>query len=500
MNALFELAGILARQNDFQEMLRLISNRTSELLQTDYVAIVMINPNTGVTIKTVIRGVEAIEPDLSLLQTNIIGWCLKHNSLFLSEDAPRDERFRKDLFSDLPILPALSAPLIVAGRPIGYIVSIRRKTQAPFTPEEQFLLVNLCLLCSPHLGNAQRVAELFEKHIPQEALLSTYEAHGLRGKSLTFLELLRAIDSAAACDVRVLLEGSSGTGKELAARAIHAESSRRNGPFVAIDCGAISKELIESELFGHTKGAFTGAAQNRNGLFREADGGTLFMDEISNLSFDVQAKLLRVLQEEEVKPVGSDRTHRINVRVIAACSSPLRLLVKKGAFREDLFYRLHVYPISLPTLDERRSDIPLLAGLFLKQFAKTQKKSLKGISPALRSFLQKRDWPGNIRELENVVERLVAISSSDSTELTEQALPPDLAAEFRDSADVLSGSTKPLQESLAEIEETLIRKALEANNWNQSRAARSLQIAERTIRYKMEKLGITRPPDTSGKN
>jgi DNA-binding NtrC family response regulator len=343
----------------------------------------------------------------------------------------------------------------------------------------------------------------FAAPIPEATLLTKYEALGLLGRSKKFIELLQAIEAAARCEVRVLLEGQSGTGKELIARAIHRLSSRSHGAFVAIDCGAIATNLIESELFGHVKGAFTGATTDRKGLLQEADGGTLFMDEIANLPLDMQAKFMRVLQEGEVRPVGSNKTRRVNVRLISASSVPLRKLVDEQKFREDLFFRLHVYPLHVPSLDERQEDIPLLAHFFLKKFASQQGKPVESFHEEILDFMQQRRWAGNIRELENFVERFVALASQNVKILDRdflKRLPPDLRNEWQsfDAQRLETGAAKPLHDVLAEYEKQVVRQALIANQWNLAKTARALRVAEQTLRYRMSKLGIVRGQRAEG--
>ncbi|NIV72407.1 AAA domain-containing protein, partial [Candidatus Saccharibacteria bacterium] len=243
-----------------------------------------------------------------------------------------------------------------------------------YVSESLNLLEKLAIITAPFINNVHKIQEYFQVSLPDSTLLSKYEALGLLGKSSQFMDLLRGIESAARCDVRVMLEGESGTGKELIARAIHKLSFRSKRPFIAIDCGAIPEHLIESELFGHVKGAFTGAVDDRKGLFEAANGGTIFMDEIANLPLDMQAKLLRVLQEGEIRPVGSNLSRKVDVRIISASSKKLRELLKNQSFREDLYYRLYVYPLQVPTLNERSEDIPLLANYFLNKYSQQQQK------------------------------------------------------------------------------------------------------------------------------
>ena len=289
-----------------------------------------------------------------------------------------------------------------------------------------------------------------------------------------------------------MLEGDSGTGKELIARAIHRLSSRSQKPFIAVDCAAIPGNLIESELFGHLKGAFTGAVSERKGLMEEANGSTMFMDEISNLPLDLQAKLLRVLQEDEIRPLGSNTTKKVDVRIIAASSSSLHDKMEKQLFRDDLYYRLHVYPIKIPDLGKRREDIPILARHFLQEFSQQQNKKLAQIHEEILDFMLCRNWPGNVRELENFIERMVTLSSEQVSTLEAKILPDEYKKEWDKLKKTIEIKTinKSLNDQVAEFEEQLIRQALKENDWNQSQAARALNISEQTIRYKMNKLGI----------
>ena len=252
--------------------------------------------------------------------------------------------------------------------------------------------------------------------------------------------------------------------------------------------------MVESELFGHIKGAFTGAAVSRKGLLEEANGGTLFMDEVNNLPIDMQSKLLRVLQDEEIRPVGSNLTRKVNVRIITASSSSLQKLVVEKNFREDLYYRLNVYPIFVPSLNERAEDIPLLAEHFLKKFSNKQEKEIEGIHEEVLDFMKKRHWAGNIRELENFIERLVTLTTKKQKIIDRKTLPPELEKELKKLKKAYESIsiTKSLSESLTDYEEQLIRKTLQSCNWNQSKAARILKISEHAMRYKMTKLKITK--------
>ena len=495
LDQIFQLAEILSNQSDFQEALRVTTETASAQFNAAVVSIVMINPDTQNTVKTVIRESEAeLSQQIRLIQSNVIGWCLKNRQPLLSRDIRTDERFNTAMARDFPGFTIMSAPLLSQGEPIGYLVAMT-PSPAVFSESDFADFQRIALISTPYIGNIRKIQMLFNKQLPDAALISKYNQMGLIGKSPAFVEMLKSLDAAAACDVRVLLQGRSGTGKEKIARAIHQFSVRSSKTFIAVDCGAIPVNLLESEFFGHVKGAFTGANQARTGLFEAANGGTLFLDEISNLPLEMQAKFLRVLQEEEVRPVGSNTPRKIDVRIITACSSDLQEMVAQGSFREDLFYRLYVYPIQVPTLNQRREDIPLLAAHFLKCFAEKQGKKVESIAEMLQEFLQLRVWTGNIRELENFIERLVALVPRDRRVLDETVLPPDFRKEYKElvfSKDA-HPIRKPLTEILEETEASLIRQALVANDWNQSAAARVLQISERALRYKMEKLGIVRP-------
>lgn len=489
-------AQTLNEQNDYQEILRLVAENACTLLYADKASILMFNPQTHETVKTMYRqGSKIVDKKYHVLNTMIVGWMLDVERSFITPDIKTDDRFLKGHFDDLNIQSALGAPIKVEGNLLGSIVLFNCTRGEAFSEEDKFFLEGFAAVVAPYLRNLQKIQQFFEPPLPESALLDKYKQAGLIGRSTKFKELVHAIEAAARCDVRVLLEGKSGTGKELIARAIHKFSSRNSKPFIAIDCGAIPPHLIESELFGHVRGAFTGAVSDRKGLLDEANHGTLFMDEIANLPVEVQSKFMRFLQEGEIRPVGSNKTRQVNVRIISASSRQLQKLVEAGQFREDLFYRLHVYPIHVPALNQRTSDIPLLAHRFLKRFSSQQNKKALQFNETMLEFFKQRQWTGNIRELENLIERLVTLAPPDKEILDHHVLPPELKRELKRMKPDLEDRHVPksLEESLAEYEEQLIRAALIEYDWNQSRAARALKIPVATIRYKMNKLGISRP-------
>ena len=303
--------------------------------------------------------------------------------------------------------------------------------------------------------------------------------------SEAMIELLELMERAAGFKSTVLVTGESGTGKEVLARAIHAQSPRRNEPFVAVNCGAIPETLLESELFGHAKGAFTGADRARRGLFVEADGGSLFLDEVGEIPMLLQVKLLRVLQEEEVRPLGESKPRTVDVRVIAATARKLEAEVAAGRFREDLFYRLNVVQLVVPPLRERPRDVPLLADHFIAHFRATLGKPVRAISDEALERLVSYRWPGNVRELENVIERAVILAEGDTITLRE--LPQNVVV-----ADASEGSTPDLSLKRARraAEVDAIRRALRATEGNRTHAARLLQISHRALLYKLKEYAI----------
>ena len=491
---IFELASLLSHQSDFSEILRVVSTKTAAIFNAEVASIVMINPRTQETLKTVIEKKKGINKEkYQLTQSIIIGWVMKNKSPFLSNNLINDPRFSDDLFEDINIISAMCVPLKHRDKNIGYLTVLTKRAESNYDIEAIKLLERISDISAPHISNVQKIQGYFSIPLSNESILYKYQQVGLLGKSKKFIEMLHSIDAAAKSDVRVVLEGQTGTGKEVIAKAIHKLSSRAEYPFVAIDCGAIPENLVESELFGHVKGAFTGADSNRTGLIVEANMGTLFMDEINNLPMPMQSKLLRVLQEGEVRPVGSNRKIRVNVRIISASSLSLSKQVEKGEFREDLYFRLMVYPIYIPTLNERKRDVPLLADHFLNRFAKEQNKNIEFLHGDILEYLKYKNWAGNIRELENFMERLVTLSPSTSKILNVSLLPHNFTIEFDEffKTNRINKKTS-LKDSLHEYEKKLVLKALEENDWNQNKAAGSLDLLEQTLRAKMKKLGIVK--------
>jgi two-component system response regulator HydG len=355
--------------------------------------------------------------------------------------------------------------------------SIEGAVEAVKTGAEEFLpkpFTDLELLSA-----VQRVLNKAKMRRPTDAAhKQVAPAHkGLLGNSQVMRKVFIAISKAASTSATVLISGESGTGKELAARAIHYSGKRSSAPFVPVNCGGIPEGLLESELFGHVKGAFTGATESRAGLFHLADGGTIFLDEISDMSMPMQVKLLRVLQDKEVSMVGSNRSRKVDVRILAATNKDLDSLVKKGLFREDLFYRVNVITINMPPLRERGNDILLLAHHFIDKFAAELVRTPPGFPDEALRNLRNYNWPGNVRELENVIQRLIVMTDGDSIDVADL---PDLC---RFSALRKTGFTR----TLTEVESEYIGNVLASVGGNKSRAAKVLGIDRKTLREKLKK-------------
>ncbi len=304
-------------------------------------------------------------------------------------------------------------------------------------------------------------------------------------------DVFRLIEKIAPTNSTILIRGESGTGKELVARAIHARSNRAAKPFFAVNCAAIPENLLESELFGHEKGSFTGADARKIGLFEAASGSTLFLDEIGDLTLPLQGKILRALQEKEVKRVGGNETIPVDVRVVAATNRDLAAMMKAGQFREDLFYRLNVIPVELPPLRERASDVRALVGRFLDKANTSHGTSVASVSPEAMELLARHGWPGNVRQLESVVERAVLLCEGTVVE------PSDLPAEVRlntaPAARPYGFDIPPDGIDIEEFERQLIVQAMEKSGWVIARAARLLGLTYRTLQYRLEKFGLKKP-------
>jgi two-component system response regulator HydG len=329
-----------------------------------------------------------------------------------------------------------------------------------------------------------------ENRLLKESLGRHFDRQNIIGQSPAMVKLLESVAQVAPSEATVLISGESGTGKELIAGAIHFNSLRKDGPFVKINCAAITETLLESELFGHEKGAFTGADRRKEGRFFQADKGSLFLDEVSQMSLTMQAKLLRVLQEREFTRVGGEATIKVDVRVIAATNKDLMDLIGAGAFREDLYYRLNVVGMGIPSLRQRREDIPLLAQHFLQMFSAKNRKEIKGFTPQAMDHLIKYDWPGNVRELMNAVERAVVLSRSPYLSEVDFPVIRDATAVCRQPSPGSDFIVAGGDVALEEVEKATILQTLDAVGGNKSEAARRLKITRKTLHKKLKAYGV----------
>jgi len=444
----------------------------------------------------------------------------------ITNNAEEDERFA-DFASvqDFQLRSIMCAPLKIKQNVVGALYVDNRSIKVNFEQKDLDLLETICAQAAIAIENAQLVEENVKK---QEKLLAAkdevellnkqlakkvqrqsnelaavrrsleqsqlyletkYNYENIVGRSEALQRVFRLLDRTTETDVPVLIQGESGTGKELVARAIHFNGPRKNDAFISENASSISETLFEAELFGHVKGAFTGAVADRKGLFELADRGTLFLDEIGNLGMEMQSKLLRVLENGEVRRVGGKDVHRVNVRSITASNKDLATLVKDGLFREDLYYRLNVIKITLPPLRERKEDVPLLAEHFLKESAASSDKPEKSLAPETMAYLMEYDWPGNVRELENEIRRLAALSGT-SPVISAEFVSPHIRNAPPSPAMTIPDQPRDLHATIEDIEKRIILNTLNRHRWNKSRTARMLGLSRDGLRKKMLRYGV----------
>ncbi len=486
--ALHRIARILTQAGELRDQLEKILEEMSRRLGMERGMISILDQKTGETWLEVARGVDIEGLDISYKPgEGITGKVAQTGRPMAIANLGRENLFldrtgaRKHL--DRTQLAFLCVPIVYDGKVVGVLSADKLTRKVTDLEQEVALLSAVAEL----IAQAVHGLGLAEENRRLRRMLSNTRAVStdIIGNSKPMLDVLSLISQVADSNTTVLINGETGTGKELVARAIHANSPRKGGPFVQVNCAAMPDTLVESELFGHEKGAFTGAIQRRRGLFEEAHGGTIFLDEIGELSQTAQAKVLRVLQERQLQPLGSSRTVTVNVRIIAATNRNLEQDVAEGRFRADLFYRLNVFPIYMPTLRERGSDIILLADHFITKYARILGKRVKRISTPALDMLLAYHWPGNVRELENCIERAVILAPGDSIESVH--LPPSLQMKSKEAARKERGKLETLVNA---YERSLIIDALKDARGNQTRAAKLLATTKRIIQYKISKYGI----------
>ena len=456
-----------------EETLKQICEQTLQFCRADETSIILTDRKEPKEAKTLIRGSESGEEKLdNFLNRLLCGWIAVHKKPLLTNNLA--EALGKDNIAGkyTEITSALCVPLVHEEKIIGVINLISASKERGFGEREQHLLEVMAPQFAQFIKNAHFHEKLFtETARLKREVQGKYALQGIIGGSPKMQAVFALLDSIIPTDVRVLIQGESGTGKERIARAIHYSGPLKDAPFVAVDCGALPTNLLESELFGYVKGAFTGASQDRIGLFEDAHGGTLFLDEISNMAPEIQMKFLRAIQEGEFRPLGSSKLKKVEVRIIAASSESLQEKLAAGEFRQDLYYRINVVTVTMPPLRERAGDIVILASHFLEQNAKKYNKTIKGFDPKVIAHLESHSWPGNIRELENAVERAVVLCRSD-----EPGVHDFPFLESVQPSDNTILSPRPLQEAVDDYKKSIVSHVLEQTGGNQTKAAKILKV------------------------
>ncbi len=490
LEALMEIGRLLMSTAEPEELLQVILQSAIRLFSAEGCSIALLDEaGKELSFAFVVGGAKVEEFRIGLGQ-GFIGWVAQTGEGVFCNNVSKDPRFfgTVDRRTGFKTRSILCAPLRRQDRLMGSIEVLNTTSPEGFTEEDLRLLTAFGGLAVTAMDRAQMFASVRNTSAAsQEVLQDRYRL--VLGKSLAMEEVVRLARTAAATPATVLLLGESGTGKEVVARAIHQWSPRAEKPFVAVNCVALSPELLESELFGHERGAFTGAIAQKKGKFELAHGGTLFLDEIGDLAPHLQAKLLRVLQEREFQRVGGIKDIRVDVRVVAATNRNLLEAMQKGSFREDLYYRLNVVSLTLPPLRERREDIPVLVEHFIQRYCREMKRPPMKVEERAMELLQAYGWPGNIRELQNTIERAVVLTSGSV--ITEADLPARIHRPALDAEGPLAlGEIPPLTKATDDFKRTLIRRALEASGGNQTQAARLLGLRQSNLSRMMKSLGM----------
>ncbi len=479
---LYEIAQRINSILDEQELLEKVLETAMSHLDAERGYVVMVNPEDkrGFSVVVLKNFSSPKAADESAASSSVINNVLKTGEPVLTFDALSDERFEasRSIVAQ-QILSIICVPLRLQDETIGAIYLDSTKSRGKFNNDTLKFLAVFGNLSAVAVENAKRYDKLKDENARlQNEVTSTNLFPGIIGKSKQWTAALDLVRRVVDTDVSVLITGESGTGKELIARAIHNQGRRRDTGFMAINCSAIPEQLLESELFGYKKGAFTGANGDKKGLIEYADGGTLLLDEVGDLPMSLQAKLLRVLQEKEIRRLGDAETRKVDVRIIAATNKNLHDEIKGGRFREDLYFRLNVVEIHLPALRERTDDIPVLADQFVRTAAETHGRSVKKIASGAMSRLLRHPWYGNVRELQNVVERAVVLSRGE--ELSEEDLKLE---QYSEEELAQTGLT------LEEFERKLVEKTLNETGGNRTRTAEKLGVSLRWLQYRLKEWG-----------
>ena len=482
---------INSEYSDGKELLRTIIESATRLMEAEASSLLLVNPENNKLYFEISLGTKG--PEVQRFSLNmgegIAGWVAANNRSLIVNDVESDNRFFADISKKInfPTKSILAVPMRIKERCVGVIEIINKIDGGSFSEEDLEWLEIFATQAAIAVQNSRSLQKVQDEiTLLQDEIQTDKGYHTFIGESKSIREKLDIALRAATTDSSVLLLGESGVGKELFAEQIHLHSPRSNNPLIRVNCAALPENLLESELFGHVKGAFTGASSDRRGRFELADGGTIFLDEIGDLPLNLQVKLLRVIQHRVFERVGGSEQIKVDVRIIAATNKDIEAEVAGGRFRADLYYRLNVLPIYIPPLRERRDDIPILADFFLKRFNREIKKQVSGFAPEAMEVLLSYSWPGNVRELENAIERAVVITQSD-------AVTPDLFVMDKiteRAEDAYNG--RSLKEAVNIFKKHYIRQTLDMNRWNQTKTAKLLGIQRTYLSRLIKELNINR--------
>ena len=512
LKLLLDVSAAVVTHRDLRSLLRAIAGCLQGVLRCEHTTLSLYEPATHQLRVHALesQGSRALHPEGVLISMGDTpgARAFEARAPVVANTQAEMEAFASPLMEDVlagGVRSTASVPLLLHDKALGTL-SAGSTREGVFSPGVVELMAQIAAQLAPAVDNAlafREIEALKEKLAREKVYLEGELSHGFAeiiGQSLALKQVLKDVEVVAPTDATVLIQGETGTGKELIARAIHTLSGRKGGTFVKLNCASIPTGLLESELFGHEKGAFTGALAQRIGRFELADGGTLLLDEVGDIPAELQPKLLRVLQEQEFERLGGNRTHRVDVRLVAATNRDLASMVGAGTFRSDLFYRLNVFPISLPPLRERPSDVEPLVRHFVARSAQRIGRQVEAIPSATIEALRAYPWPGNVRELENFVERAVILSPGRTLEAPLSELRRGAEADALDLAPPSGRSASPTRgagaRTLAEVERQHIRETLERTKWvvgGPKGAAKLLGVSRTTLQGRIKRLGIERP-------